>query len=115
MYLQPKSVEETFRVIAKFAGKESQAVFDYVHASVLRQEGTCYGERNILKTVAKAGERWYFGIEKEEIERFLEKYGLIVIDHKDAWELEHMYFRDSAGKIVGRINGTHCLVRGEKK
>ena len=111
MYLQPESVDETFRFMEKFAGEGSVIVFDYVRASVLRQVGSYYGERAIVKSVAKAGERWYFGIEEGELGGFLKKYGLIVSDHKDAQELEQMYFTDVSGEIVGRINGTHCLVR----
>ena len=114
MYLQPESVDETFKVIARFAGEGSEVVFDYVRASVLRQEGSCYGERDIVRTVAKAGERWYFGTEEGELEQFLKKYGLRVVEHKDAQELERMYFTDASGEIVGRINGTHCLVRAVK-
>jgi methyltransferase (TIGR00027 family) len=111
MYLQSESVNETFKVIEEFVGEGSVVVFDYVRASVLRQEGSYYGEREIVKSVSKAGERWYFGIEEGELEGFLKKHGLRVSEHKDAQELEQMYFTDASGKIVGRINGTHCLVR----
>jgi len=111
MYLRPDSVDETFKVIAGLAGTGSQVVFDYVRAPVLRQEGLYYGEREILETVAKAGEQWHFGIEEGELEPFLNKYGLRVVEHKDAQELEHIYFSDASGEVVGRINGTHCLVR----
>lgn len=111
MYLQPDSVDETFNVVARFVGEGSEVVFDYVRASVLRQEGLCYGEREIAKTVEKAGEKWYFGLEEGEIEQFLNKYDLRTVEHKDANDLERMYFTDLSGKIAGRINGTHCLVR----
>jgi methyltransferase (TIGR00027 family) len=114
MYLQPESVDETFRVIERFSGKGSEVVFDYVRASVLRQEGSCYGEKHILKSVAKTGEQWYFGIEEGDLKRFLEKYGFKVKEHKGSQELERMYFTDSSGEIVSRINGTHCLVRAVK-
>jgi methyltransferase (TIGR00027 family) len=111
MYLQSESVDETFKVIEEFAGEGSVVVFDYVRASVLRQEGSYYGEREIVKSVSKAGERWYFGIEEGELAGFLKKYGVRVSEHKDAQELEQMYFTNVSGKIVRRINGTHCLVR----
>jgi methyltransferase (TIGR00027 family) len=114
MYLQQESVDETFKVIEKFAGKGSEVVFDYVRAPVLRQAGLYYGERDIMKSVAKADERWSFGIEDGELEGFLKKYGLRVSEHKDAQDLERMYFTDASGEIVGRVNGTHCLVRAEK-
>jgi methyltransferase (TIGR00027 family) len=114
MYLQPESVDKTFKVIEEFAGAGSEVVFDYVRAPVLRQAGLYYGERDIVKSVAKAGERWSFGIEEGELGRFLNEYGFKVSEHKDAHELERMYFTDGSGEIVGRVNATHCLVRAEK-
>ena len=52
-----------------------------------------------------------FGIEKGEIAHFLSRYGFELHDHRDARQLEEMYFKDPGGRIVGRVNGTHCLVR----
>jgi methyltransferase (TIGR00027 family) len=114
MYLQPESVDETFTLIEEFAGEGSEVVFDYVRASVLRHEGMYYGEREIVKTVAGAGEEWSLGIKEGALERFLKKYGLRAREHKDAQDLERMYFTDATGEIVGRVNGTHCLVRAMK-
>ena len=114
MYLQPESVHETFQTIRDFAGKGSEVVFDYVFASVLRQEGQYEEERKIVESVAKAGEGWHFGIEKGEIEQFLSTYDLRLYDQSDAPQLEQMYFRDASGKMIGRVNGTHCLVRAVK-
>jgi methyltransferase (TIGR00027 family) len=114
MYLQPESVDKTFKVIEEFAGEGSEVVFDYVRASVLRQAGSYYGEREIVKTVAKAGERWHFGIEERELQGFLKKYGLRTSEHRNAQDLEQRYFTDASGEIVGRVNGTHCLVRAVK-
>jgi len=114
MYLQPESVDETFKAIDRFSGEGSDVVFDYVRASVLRQAGSYYGEREIVKSVKKAGERWHFGIEEGELEGFLKEYGLKVSEHQDAQALEQRYFTDASGEIVGRVNGTHCLVRAVK-
>ncbi|MFH2012879.1 MAG: SAM-dependent methyltransferase [Pseudomonadota bacterium] len=114
MYLQSDSAHATFKTIQDYAGKGSWIVFDYIYSSVLRNEGTCYGESVITQTVSAAGEKWYFGIEKGEIEKFLAPYELNLINHKDAQELEKIYFKDSKGKIIGRVNGTHCLVTAEK-
>lgn len=114
MYLQPESVDKTFRTIQDFAGTGSEIVFDYIYASVLRHEDIYYGERGLADSVAKASEQWHFGIETGEIEGFLATYDLKLLDHKDAQELEEMYFKDASGKIAGRINGTHSLVRAWK-
>jgi methyltransferase (TIGR00027 family) len=114
MYLQPGSVHTTFQTIQDYAGRRSWVVFDYIYASVLRNEGIYYGETGIARTVSGAGEQWHFGIEKGEIERFLATYDLRLINHKDAQDLEMAYFSDSDGRVIGRVNGTHCIVTSEK-
>ena len=114
MYLQAETVDETFKVIERFAAEGSEVVFDYVRGPVLRQEGVYYGERGIFKSVAKAGERWNFGIEDEELEQFLKSYSLIVNDRKCGRDLEQLYFTNASGDIMGRVNATHCLVRATK-
>jgi len=115
MYLEPDSVRSTLRIIREYAGVGSRVVFDYIQASVLRHENTLYGESGLAKTVAKAGEQWRFGIEPDEIESFAMAHGLVVIDHKCAQELEATYFTGEDGRLVGRINGTHCIVTMGKK
>ena len=115
MYLQPESVEATFQIIGDYARKGSWVVFDYIYASVLRKERIHYGETGIVQTVSGAGEQWHFGIEKGQIEQFLARYEMQLIDHKDAKDLEQAYFTDSNGKTMGRVNGTHCLVTAEKR
>lgn len=114
MYLQPESVDSTFRVLEEFAGVGSVVVFDYVRGAVLRQAGLYYGEREIVESVAKAGEQWQFGIEEGELEDLMVSYGFQVSEHHDAKDLERMFLREAAGEIAGRINGTHCLVRAVK-
>jgi methyltransferase (TIGR00027 family) len=113
-YLQPASVDLTFRAIRDLAGTGSEIVFNYAYASVIRGEDTYYGEEGALTTLSRVGESWYFGIEKGTIDSFLSKYGFHVLDHRDARELEEMYFRDPSGRVAARVNGTHCLVRAVK-
>jgi len=110
MYLESASVDATFHTISEFAGSESAVVFDYVRASVLRHGTGLYGEEGATEFVSKAGEQWRFGLEPAEIASFLAKYGCELRDHQCAHELEESYFRDADGRLVGRVNGTHCLV-----
>jgi len=114
MYLQPESVDDLFRAIHEFSGAGSEVVFDSVYTSVLRHENLFFGEEDVVKTVSKAGEKWQFGIEKNGIEDYLKRRGFALIESLDADVLEQRYFRDGNGSIVGKINGTHCLVRAVK-
>lgn len=115
MYLEPESVQATFQTIREHAGIGSWVVFDYVQASVLRHENTMYGEAGLAQSVSKAGEQWRFGIEPGEIVSFAAAYDFEVSDHKDAQELEATYFQDADGRLVGRVNGTHCIVTAVRR
>jgi methyltransferase (TIGR00027 family) len=110
MYLLPGSVRETLETIRQYAGTGSLVVFDYLRESVMRGENTCYGEANALKSVSDANERWQFGLEPTQIVDFLSTHSMELIDHKDGHQLEQAFFQDAQGQLVGRINGTHCLV-----
>ena len=115
MYLQPESVQETFQIIREYGSKGNRVVFDYIQASVLRHENTLYGEAELVKSVHKAAEPWRFGIEPGGIESFAVTQGFEVCDHKCAQELEVIYFQDKGGRMVGRVNGTHCIVTMERR
>jgi hypothetical protein len=82
---------------------------------VLRHENTLYGESGIVQAVSKAGEKWQFGLEPEEVDSFAEGYGFKVMDHKCVQDLEKAYFQDKDGQPVGRINGTHCIVTLDRR
>lgn len=115
MYLEPESVQATFQTIQEYAGIGSWIVFDYVQASVLRHENTLYGEAGLMQFVSKAGEQWRFGIEPGELASFVAAYGFKVSDHKGAQELEATYFQDTDDRLVGRVNGTHCIVTAVRR
>jgi methyltransferase (TIGR00027 family) len=114
MYLSGDAVDRTFTFIRDVSGKGSLVVFDYIYAEVLRQENKYYGEKDIFKTVAKAGEAWLFALEEGEIEQFLQKYDFTLKNYSNAQTLEEQYFKNQKEEIVGRINGTHCIVTGIK-
>ncbi|RPH88403.1 MAG: hypothetical protein EHM66_00765, partial [Deltaproteobacteria bacterium] len=114
MYLKPASVAATMQTISDFAAKSSRVVFDYVHACVLKGEGRFYGEEQINQMVSDAGERWHSGIEEDGVESFLARFGLSLIEHKQAADMERDYFTDSQGKRMARINGAHALVTAIK-
>jgi len=115
MYLQPESVDATFRTIREYAGAGSRVVFDHIHASVMREGDAHYGGAEIVDTVSHADEHWHFGLEKGEVAKFLDGYDMGLVDHKDAKDLERAYFSDPNGRVVARVNGTHCLVTAEKR
>lgn len=113
MYLEAEAVDGTLAFIRASAAKGSIVVFDYVRASVLRRENTLYGEKGGYDRVAKAGERWMFGIEDGAIEGFLIERGFRLLAHYMPSDLEAAYLTADDGTRLGRINETHCIVIAE--
>ena len=113
MYLNESTIDEDFKFIKESAGQGSNVAFDFIYQSVLDEKNLFYGEQEIYQRVKKTGEGWTFGISKNEIDNFLKQRGLELIEIMDSSELEKRYFKDENGKIVGKINGTHCIVHAK--
>ena len=114
MYLSESANDETFKLIHDYSAPGSLIVFDYIYASVLRRELKYYGESAIYKRVKKDNESWAFGIEEGGIERFLNSYNFHVLEHLDSKVIENKYFNDESGKLITKVNGTHCIVLAER-
>ena len=114
MYLPENSISETFSFINENSSQGSVVVFDYVHASVLRLENKYYGESAIYNRVKKDNEQWIFGIDESEIEKFLMNFNLSLVDHLNSKVIEERYFKNDSGRIVTKVNGTHCIVLAKK-
>jgi methyltransferase (TIGR00027 family) len=110
MYLEADAVDSTLAFIHSSAAAGSIVAFDYVRASVLRRENTLYGERGSYDRVARAGERWTFGIEDGAIEGFLAERGFELLSHYMPSDLETAYLTAEDGARLGHINETHCIV-----
>lgn len=113
-YLSSQAVDNTFNVIDRLAGNESEVVFDYIYASVLREENLYYGESEVFKGVKKENEPWRFGIEKGEIESFLKDRNLKLIRNLNSEDLENEFFKDEQGNIIAKVNGARCIAYARK-
>jgi len=113
MYLDNNSVDETFNIIKKYAGKGSRMIFDSVYKSVIAKENKHFGETEIHDAVNNAREEWTFGLEPDEIQSFLKKFNFRLIEIKTTENLEQEFFIDDKGNKVSKINGTHFIAYAE--
>jgi len=113
MYLTPEAVDETLAFVRASASPGSRIAFDHVYGSVLRGENRYYGEREIVRTVSKAGEGWRFGIEEGGVAAFLSARGFRPVSIHAPPDLEAAELTAEDGTRFGRINGTHCVVLAE--
>lgn len=114
MYLSENAIDDTLKLIYNYSSPGSLLVFDYIYASVLKQEQKYYGENSIYKRVKKDGESWTFGIEEGEIEKFLNHYNFNLLEHLDSNTIEDKYFKNESDNIITKVNGTHCIVLAKK-
>ena len=113
-YLRPEAAHTTLKTIGDLVGTGSWMVFDFAHASVLRGEGSTYGEKRMAQGVRKFGESWQFGLDEQEVRPLLLKYSFRLTDLKSPQALEECYFKGDDGKVFARINGTQSIVLAEK-
>jgi methyltransferase (TIGR00027 family) len=103
MYLPPSKAQGILQFVASQSVPGSSIVFDYLFADVI--DGTT-SDRNALKAaryVAKMGEPYSFGIERDQIGRFLESVGLKLLSDITPEELEEKYLRESDGHLLGKV------------
>jgi methyltransferase (TIGR00027 family) len=114
MYLTAEGIEGTFRFISDSSAKGSILVFDHIYAGVLRGENRYYGEEGMVESVAKAGEKFLFGLEEGEAAEFLGKFGFSLKECCGVRQLLERYFKNSKGELVAKMNGTHAIVTAVK-
>lgn len=93
MYLNQTSIDQTFQLIDQYTGQDSLIIFDYVSASMVRQE-QLQNDPQVIKhyqVLAKAGEKPGFAIDGH-IQDFLAKYNLALMEELDSVKLAERYF-----------------------
>jgi len=108
MYLSAQAVDETLNFIQAYSSPGSRIAFVYIYGSVLRREGQLYGESEAYDMVSSVGESWSFGIEDGAIGQFLADRGFSLAAHYTPADLEKKYMTIN-GKLLRRVNGTHCI------
>jgi methyltransferase (TIGR00027 family) len=103
MYLTQEAIDTTFNLLNEYSKENSLIVFDYVAASMLRKEQE-YDDPKIKQHVqflAKVAEQPCFTIDGQ-IQGFLAKYNLEVIDELDSARLAKDYFNQDDFGLIAR-------------
>lgn len=118
MYLDAASVDRTLAFVASNSGKGTTLYFDYFLLSVL--DGRCtYPEAIAVRETRSFNsdgiEKYTFGIEDSEINRFLSKRGFTLLEHMTGESLKERYFHgENAKRYVFRICGfVHAQVQSQ--
>ncbi len=89
-YLASEAVDSVLRWVAGLA-PGSRLIFTYVHEEVLNNPAAFEGAERILRSVARAGEPWTFGLHPDALPRYLGERGLRLIEDLGAEDYRKRY------------------------
>jgi methyltransferase (TIGR00027 family) len=89
-YLSEEAINQTFSFVSKFA-RGSFIIFTYVHRQVLEHPESFFGAEKLLKDLERIEEHWTFGFEPEDLDTYLKKFGLSLIEDLGATEYRQKY------------------------
>ena len=103
MYLNQGAIDQTFHLVDEYSGRNSLIIFDYVSASMVRQEHIQNDSqiKKYYQFLAKVGEKPGFAIDGH-IQDFLEKYNLALIDELDSAKLAKRYFSKEDFELIAK-------------
>jgi methyltransferase (TIGR00027 family) len=99
-YLTEAAVDATLRWCAR-AAPGSLLLFTYVHRDILTRPDRFAGTKQLFASLAKAGERFTWGIEPEKMPGFLTERGLSLESDVGAAEYRARYFGEAARRMRG--------------
>jgi methyltransferase (TIGR00027 family) len=99
-YLTEAAVDTTLRWCAR-AAPGSRLLFTYVHRDVLTRPEVFLGTQNLFASLARMGEQLTFGLDPDELPRFLAQRGLSLESDIGAAEYRQRYFHDAARTMRG--------------
>lgn len=112
-YLNPTAANETLQNLQGLCGQGSRLILDFAHQSTLKGNGTSSVEKWVPGKIKIHGKPWLFGLDKSEIQSFVEKYGFKLLDHKSRVDFERDHFADFSKKIGLGMIGTQSILTAE--
>lgn len=97
-YITEEAVTDTLKYISSCLSG-SQIVFTYVPKRVFTDPDDFSEYQFTIKTVRRTGEEWVTGFDPENMETFVKKHGLSLIEDVGATEYQERYFRPT-GRVM---------------
>ena len=83
------------------ARKKSRILFTYIHRGVLDGSVPFSGTEHLVRTLARAGERWTFGLDPADLPAYLGNRGFNLIEDLGAADYRARYLGTSADRLKG--------------
>lgn len=104
-YLEESSVSTVLASVVGECMRGSSLILDYSLRSFVEGDGTTYGGEAMHRWLKKHNERFLFGLNAGELQRYLQPFGLSVTDDLGTADLCRQYLTDQKDALVGRPLG----------
>jgi methyltransferase (TIGR00027 family) len=113
MYIPQSAIEDTLSFISKNSKKGSFVIFDFYPESLVNGTNSESIATNIRTYLIKQGEPLKFGIEEENIEKFLINRGFTNVTIVNSSQYKNMYFhgKNIERKVCSLLYFVHAEVR----
>lgn len=115
-YLEPEAVEATLDLVGENRNPRSRLAFDY---AVPDPEGglEAYGVKELIASMRKRhpDERTRFSLSDKDMDAFLAKKGLALVERLDNRQMEERFLAGSPAAGTGRVTALFRLVRAARK
>ena len=116
-YLDAESVDATLEFVSGSSHPKSVIAFDYTLSLSEENLSDYYGAKEFAQTMREhhAAEELTFSIREGEIESFLERRNLKMLDHLEVEEIEKKFLTMENGTLIGQITGHFQFVSASSK
>lgn len=106
-YLEEESVNTTLEFASHASHNDNTIAFDYTIPVSEENINDYYGVKEFVYAMKAhhANEELMFSIGEGQIESFLEKRGLKLLEHLDNKEIEKTFLLDANGSLLGQVTG----------
>lgn len=99
-YLTQEAINKTFEFAKRFP-VNSFVIFTYIHKQVLDNAHSFAGTEKLFKNLKQNEEHWTYGFLPSELPRYLQQFGLTLLDDKGAAEYREKYIPERKGLLNG--------------
>lgn len=96
-YLSAEAVAATFAFMQRFAAG-SYVIFTYVDEKIIRYPASFFGGEKLLEDLKQLEEKWTFGLEPFMTRRYLDTFGMELLEDYSAGEYRRYYLPERVEK-----------------
>ncbi len=120
-YITEEAVDSTFRYVSRVSAPGSRIVFTYIHRGIIDGSSRSGVDEKFFSVARRMGMPWIFGLNPEEVERYLAARDFLVVEHVGASDYRERYLKPLGRRmnifegervVLARVEGNKLVGTG---